>query len=133
MSRIGLKPINIPAKVNVEIKDGLLTAKGPHGEMKAQIPTEIQYSFENGILSFQRDSELKKIRALHGLTRALCYNAITGVSEGFTKTLIVEGVGFKSEMKEDRLQLSLGFSHLVLIIPPKDVKFEIPALNTIKV
>jgi len=133
MSRIGLKPINIPAKVDVKIENGVLTAKGPLGEMKANIPTEIKYSFENGVLSFTRESELKKIRALHGLTRALCFNAIHGVSEGFSKTMIIEGVGFKTEMKENNLQLSLGFSHLVLVIPPKDVKFEIPAINTLKV
>jgi len=126
-------PINIPAKVQVEIKDGMLNAKGPLGELNAPIPEEIQYTFEDGVLSFKRNSDMKKIRALHGLTRALCYNAITGVMDGFTKMLQLEGVGYKTEMKGDSLQINIGFSHLVLIIPPKGVKFETPTANTIKV
>jgi large subunit ribosomal protein L6 len=133
MSRIGLKPINVPDKVKVTIQGGILNAKGPLGEMSANIPADIKYSFENNILTFSRESEYKKIRALHGLTRALCFNAITGVNEGFTKTLILEGVGYKTEMKGTNLQLSVGYSHLVLVIPPKDVKFETPNPNTIKI
>lgn len=133
MSRIGLKPINVPAKVQVEIKDGLLTAKGPLGEMSTHIPAEIKHSFKDGVITFSRESEYKKIRALHGLTRALCNNAVMGVIDGFTKTLVLEGVGYKTEMKGNNLQLNVGFSHPILIIPPKGVKFETPNPNTVKV
>jgi len=133
VSRIGKMPINIPDKVKVEIKDGILSAKGPLGELKASIPGGIQYSLENGVLSFSRNSDMKKIRALHGLTRALCYNVITGVNDGFTKVLQLEGVGYKTEMKGDSLQINIGFSHLILMIPPKGIKFETPTANTIKV
>jgi len=133
MSRIGKMPINIPDKVSVEIKDGMLNAKGPLGELNAPIPEVIQYSIENGVLTFSRNSDMKKIRALHGLTRVLCYNAINGVMNGWTKTLQLEGVGYKTEMKGDSLQINIGFSHPVLFIPPKGIKFETPTANTIKV
>lgn len=133
MSRIGKMPITIPAKVQVEIKDGMLNAKGPLGELNAHIPQEIQYSLENGTLSFSRNNDMKKIRALHGLTRALCFNAIMGVMDGFSKTLQLEGVGYKTEMKGTNLQINIGFSHPVLIIPPKGIKFETPTANSIKV
>ena len=133
MSRIGKMPINIPDKVKVEIKEGMLNAKGPLGELNAPIPSEIQYSLDNGVLTFSRNSEMKKVRALHGLTRVLCYNAITGVMDGFTKTLQLEGVGYKTEMKGTNLQINIGFSHPVLVIPPKGIKFETPSANTIKV
>jgi large subunit ribosomal protein L6 len=133
VSRIGKQPITIPDKVTVSIDNGILCAKGPLGEMKAPVPESIQYSLENNVLTFSRNSEYKKIRALHGLTRALCFNAIMGVKDGFSKTLILEGVGFKTEMKGNNLQLNVGFSHPVLIIPPKGIKFETLTANTIKV
>lgn len=133
MSRIGKMPINIPDKVKVEIKDGILNAKGPLGELSTRIPEEIKYNLDNNIITFSRNSEDKKVRALHGLTRALCYNVITGVINGFTKTLQLEGVGYKTEMREDKLQINIGFSHPMLIIPPKGIKFETPNANTIKI
>ena len=133
MSRIGKMPINIPDKVKVEIKDGMLNAKGPLGELNARVPEEIQYTLENNVLTFARNSDLKKIRALHGLTRALCYNAIKGVESGFSKTLELVGVGYKTEMKGTSLQINIGFSHLMLVIPPLGITFETPTPNTIKV
>ncbi len=133
MSRIGKMPINIPDKVKVEIKDGILNAKGPLGELNARIPAEIQYMFENNVITFSRDNDMKKVRALHGLTRTLCYNAIKGVESGFTKTLQLEGVGYKTEMKGTNLQINIGFSHPVLIIPPKGITFATPTATTIKV
>jgi large subunit ribosomal protein L6 len=133
MSRIGKMPINIPDKVKVNIADGVLHAKGPLGEMTAPIPMEIKYNLEGNVLTFSRESEYRKVRALHGLTRQLCNNAIAGVNEGFSKTLQLEGVGFKTEMKGNNLQLNVGFSHPLLIIPPKGIKFETPSANSIKV
>jgi large subunit ribosomal protein L6 len=133
MSRIGKMPINIPDKVKVEIKNGMLNAKGPLGELNARIPDKIKYNLENNVITFSRENDDKKVRALHGLTRALCFNAIKGVTEGFTKTLQLEGVGYKTEMKGTNLQINVGFSHTLLIIPPKEVKLETPTPNTIKV
>lgn len=133
MSRIGKLPIVVPEKVKVTINDGLLEAKGPLGEMSVSIPEDIKYTFENNVVTFSRDSEHKKIRSLHGLTRSLCYNAVIGVSEGFTKTLQLEGVGYKTELKGTNLLLNIGFSHPIIIIPPSGVKFETPNANTIKI
>lgn len=126
MSRIGKKIINIPNGVTLSFNDNIMTAKGPKGELQVEIPNEISYSFENNILTFSRDNDDKKVRALHGLARALCFNAIEGVSNGFTKTMKIEGVGFRAEMKQERLLLSLGFSHQILAIPPQGIQFETP-------
>jgi len=133
MSRIGKMPIVVPDKVKVTIENGVFTAKGPLGEMKAPVPVDLQYTFEDNTIVFSRDTEHKKVRALHGLTRSLCNNAVVGVSEGFTRTLILEGVGFKTEMKGEKLQLNVGYSHPILFIPPKGIKFETVGTNTIKV
>ncbi|MCF6332838.1 MAG: 50S ribosomal protein L6 [Draconibacterium sp.] len=133
MSRIGLKPIVIPEKVQVNIKDGIMTAKVPLGELKVNIPNGIGNTIENNILVFSRENQQRKTPALHGLCRSLCANAIEGVATGFKKSLIIEGVGFKSELrgKADRILFSLGFSHSVLVIAPDGIKFEIPKANNI--
>lgn len=134
MSRIGKKTIVVPDKVQVTIADDrLLTAKGPLGELSFRLPEEIGYEFENKVINFSRTSEHKHIRALHGLTRAEVFNVIQGVAEGFVKTLLIEGVGFKAEMKGTKLMLSLGYSHPIIFIPPADVKFEVPAPTQIKI
>lgn len=133
MSRIGKKPIVVPDKVQVNIKDRELIAKGPKGELKFVIPAEIEFSFENKTITFSRQSDEKRIRALHGLTRALCNNAIEGVMSGFTKTLQIEGVGYKSEQKGKRLLLSMGYSHQLLIIPPDGITLESPTPTSIKI
>ena len=133
MSRIGKKPITVPEKVNITIEGNLLKAKGPKGELHLNLPQEIDFKFENKVLTFSRTSDVKQIRALHGLTRALAFNVIEGVTNGFSKTLQIEGVGYKSELKGKHLMLSLGFSHPVLIIPPDGVTFAIPSVNNIVV
>jgi len=133
VSRIGLKPIVIPDKVDIEFKDNTFLIKGPNGNLTVDVPKEIEYKLENKTLSFSRSSDLKQVRALHGLTRALTNNAIAGVTSGFEKILQFEGVGYKAEMKGSRLLLSLGFSHQILIIPPEGVKIEFLPPNTIKI
>lgn len=125
MSRIGKKIIEIPKSVSVTIQNNELTSVGPKGQLTVQIPESINYSLENGVLTFSRTSEDKKVRALHGLTRALTNSAITGVSEGFEKKLGIEGVGFRVELKGKRLLLTLGFSHPVLFIPPDGIEFAV--------
>lgn len=133
MSRIGKKPIVIPDKVKVSIEDGILSAKGPKGELKLKLPSEVEWQNENNVITFSRSSNEKKVRSIHGLARALAFNVIEGVSNGFTKTLQIEGVGYKSEMKENNLMLSLGFSHPVAIVPPSGITLAVPANNTITI
>ena len=133
MSRVGKKPIEVPAKVQVTIKDRTLKAKGPKGELSLNIPENIDYTFENNVITFARNSDEKHVRALHGLTRALAFNVVEGVNNGFTKTLQVEGVGFKVELRGKNVMLSLGFSHPVLVVAPAGIELGVPALNTITI
>lgn len=133
MSRIGKKTIVVPDKVQVTIEDRLLKAKGPKGELSFRLPEGIDYVYENNEINFSRQSDLKHIRALHGLTRAEAYNAIYGVAEGFTRTLLIEGVGYKAEMKGTKLMLSLGYSHPIVIIPPDGITIETASATNIKV
>jgi large subunit ribosomal protein L6 len=126
VSRIGKKPVTIPDKVTLNFEDNILKAKGPKGELSLAIPKDIELDYDDKILNVKRNSEEKRIRSLHGLIRSLAQNTITGVSDGFTKTLQLEGVGYKVEMRGDRLYLSLGFSHPILVIPPEGVEFEVP-------
>jgi large subunit ribosomal protein L6 len=133
VSRIGKSPIVVPDKVKVSIENNLMVAKGPLGELKVSIPNSLQYKFEDNQITFERSSEEKKVRAMHGLIRTLCNNAIVGVFTGFTKTMMLEGVGYRSEMKGQNLQLNVGFSHPVLFIPPNGIKFEVVSANQFKV
>lgn len=131
MSRIGLKPLQIPDKVQVKTEGNTITAKGPKGELSLNIPENIEYKLENNVLTFSRTNEEKKTRSLHGLTRTLVNNIVTGVSTGFTKTLKIEGVGYKAEMKGNNLFLSLGYSHPILVVPPQGIEIQTPQATTI--
>jgi large subunit ribosomal protein L6 len=121
VSRIGKKIIEVPKDVNVSFDNGIVTVKGSKGELKWSFPTEITWEIQDGQLSFARHSEDKKVRALHGLTRALIASMIEGVTKGFTRSLDIEGVGYKAEMKGKNLFLSIGYSHPVLFIPPQGI------------
>ena len=131
MSRIGKKPINIPDKVQVNVSGKNIKAKGPLGELSVEIPKSIDFNIDNKVLTFTRSSDDKKIRALHGLSRALTNNIIEGVLNGFSKTLKIEGVGYKVELKGEGLLLSLGYSHQIYFLPPVGIKFEVQGTNTI--
>lgn len=133
MSRIGKNPIQIPDKVQVNISNGIINVKGPLGELSQAKPSEIDFVLEDKIIRFTRQNEMKKVKSLHGLTRALTANMVEGVSKGFEKVLLVEGVGFKAELKGEKLLLSLGFSHPILFIPPAGISFELANANTIKI
>lgn len=132
MSRVGLKPIDIPAKVQVSLQDSFLKVHGPNGEIELALPEGIEYKNENNVLSFSRLDDSKSLKSKHGLIRALTANAIVGVSTGIKKVLKVEGVGYKVEMKGKNIMLSLGFSHPVLVIPPDGVTIASPNVNTIE-
>ncbi|MEY5130286.1 MAG: hypothetical protein RL734_353 [Bacteroidota bacterium] len=129
MSRVGKKPITVPNNVQLSFADGILTVKGPKGTQVVPIADGISFNNENGTLTFQRVNDDKKVRALHGLSRALTFNAIEGVSNGFQRNLAIEGVGFKAEMRGQKLLLTLGFSHPILVIPPAGVELATPTVT----
>jgi large subunit ribosomal protein L6 len=125
MSRIGKKPIVIPAGVKVEVQERTVKVKGPRGELVRTFSPEVAIDMENGQIVLQRTSEAPSIRALHGTTRAVLANMVAGVSAGFDKTLQVEGVGYRAEMKGKQLVMSLGFSHPIVVDPPTGVAFAV--------
>lgn len=133
MSRIGKKLIEIPKGVNVTFEENIIRVKGPLGELNYQLHSEIKMNLEEGKITFARESDEKHVRALHGLSRALTANMVQGVSKGFEKKLIIEGVGYKAELKGTKLFLSLGYSHPILIIPPQGISFELANANNINV
>lgn len=133
MSRVGKKPITVPNNVQLSFTDGILTVKGPKGTQIVPIADGITFNNENGTLSFQRANDDKKVRALHGLSRALAFNAIEGVSNGFQRSLAIEGVGFKAEMRGKKLLLTLGYSHPILVIPPDGIEFATPTPTSVQV
>jgi large subunit ribosomal protein L6 len=112
MSRIGRLPVVIPAGVEVKIADGnVVTVKGSKGTLERALPTEMEIKLEDGHVVVTRPNDLKKMKALHGLTRSLIHNMVVGVSEGYTKTLEVNGVGYRATKQGNKLTLSLGYSH----------------------
>jgi len=121
MSRIGKAIITIPAGVTVSEKDGVVTVKGPKGELTQELTDGITLVQEDGVLTFSRPSESKQHKALHGLYRALINNMIIGTAEGFTKKLELVGVGYRASHSGQKLELALGFSHGILLELPKEV------------
>jgi large subunit ribosomal protein L6 len=125
MSRIGKLPINLPAGVNVTVgKDNLVTVKGPKGELSQEVNPDIKVSVENGVLSVARPSDEKNHRSLHGLYRSLINNMIVGVSEGYHKELELVGVGYRASNNGQVLELSLGYTHNIFLMLPKEVSLE---------
>jgi large subunit ribosomal protein L6 len=123
MSRIGNKAVEIPDKVKVNISDrGEVSVEGPKGKMQWTLPREIKASVQDDRISLVRGVETRSAKALHGLSRSLVHNMIRGVSEGFTKQLEIEGVGFRAAVQGSNLNLSLGFSHPVAFPIPKEIK-----------
>lgn len=133
MSRIGKKPVTIPKGVTVELTTGYLKAKGPKGELACPVHQNIKVAIENNEVVVTRENDLKQNRALHGLTRALIQNTITGVTEGFSKTLDIIGVGYKVEAKGTNLLLSLGYSHPIYFMPPDGITLQAPTATQIVV
>jgi len=134
MSRIGLKPIPLPQGVSVEIgEDSLVSVKGPKGELSRRINPEMGMEIEDGQLKVSRPSESKYHKSQHGLARTLIANMVTGVSEGFVKELVIEGVGYKVGLKGKNLEMALGYSHTVVVEPLEGISFEVPSPTEIKV
>ena len=122
MSRIGKTPITLPDKVKVAVAGNQVTVEGPKGKLNWELPKGISISVEGNILSVGRDVDNREVRALHGLSRALINNMVTGVSNGFRRDLEIQGVGFRAAVKGDKLDLSIGYSHPVLFPIPKEIK-----------
>jgi large subunit ribosomal protein L6 len=123
MSRIGKKPIPIPAGVQVTVDGSTVHVKGPKGELSQSFEPGISVSIDAGVITVERSSDHRSLRALHGLTRALVANMITGVSHGFRRVLEIVGVGYKAELNGKRLNLVVGYSHPILITPPDGITF----------
>jgi large subunit ribosomal protein L6 len=123
MSRIGKTPISLPEKVKFTVADGgLVTVEGPKGKLTWELPKSITATLDGTTVSINRSGEDRATRALHGLSRALVSNMVTGVSKGFRRELEIQGVGFRAAVKGDKLDLSIGFSHPVLFPIPKEIK-----------
>ncbi|MBP9483178.1 MAG: 50S ribosomal protein L6 [Negativicutes bacterium] len=133
MSRIGRKPIAVPAGVTLTIDGSKVTVKGPKGELSRVLSKEMIIELKDGVLTVDRPSEQKDHKALHGLTRTLISNMVVGVTDGFKKNLEIEGVGYRAAKAGDNLNLTLGFSHPVVVEPPNGITIDVPQPNRITV
>jgi len=133
MSRIGKAPIELPTSVNLAIFPGRIQVAGPLGELIQQIPVRIQVEKEDGRLVVKRPTDRGEDRSLHGLTRTLVANMVEGVTKGFEKRLELQGVGYRAAMRGDDLELSVGYSHQVVIKPRAGISFEVPVPTQILV
>ncbi len=131
MSRIGRMPISIPQGVTVDVHKSNVRVKGPKGEISRDFDPDMQISLEDNQIVVQRPTDHRRHRALHGLTRALLNNMVIGVSQGFTRQLQIEGVGYRAELQGKNLVLNVGYSHPVVIEPPADISFEVERGNRI--
>jgi large subunit ribosomal protein L6 len=125
MSRIGKQPVSLPKGVQVDIQGSTVKVKGPKGELTRAFAPNMTIESEGGQIVVKRPSEEKTIRALHGTTRALLRNMVLGVSEGFSKSLQIEGVGYRAELKGKQLVMALGYSHPVQVDPPSGISFSV--------
>ena len=126
MSRIGRMPVAIPAGVTVEIAEGnVVTVKGPKGTLVRELPREMEIKIEDGHVIVSRPNDLKRMKSLHGLTRTLIHNMTIGVSEGYTKTLEVNGVGYRAAKAGKKLTLNLGYSHPVEMEDPEGIETKV--------
>lgn len=131
MSRIGRKPINIPAGVEVKLNGSEVSVKGPKGTLVQSFNPNMAITQEGSELIVTRPNDNKENRSLHGLTRTLIHNMVVGVTEGFSKTLEVQGVGYRVQKQGKDLVMNLGFSHQVVVSENEDIKIEAPNANTI--
>jgi len=133
VSRIGKQPIPVPSGVDVTIDGSTVTVAGPKGTLIQTFDPVIEIVLEDGVIYVRRPNDERRERSLHGLTRTLVANMITGVSEGFVKNLEIVGVGYRAQLKGDDLDLSLGLSHPMVVKAEGGVTFEVPAPNRISV
>jgi large subunit ribosomal protein L6 len=133
MSRVGKNPITIPQGVEVRIERSRVSVKGPKGELSRELDPEMKIEQTDGQVLVTRPSEQPRHRAMHGLTRTLIANMVTGVSTGFTKTLELQGVGYRAQMQGRDLVLAVGYSHPVQVPPPEGIDFAVEGTSKITV
>lgn len=131
MSRIGRMPITVPANVEVRVDKQVVTVKGPGMTLTQTVHPEMTIAIDGNTVTVTRPSDEKKHKALHGLTRSLINNMVVGVSQGFTKNLDINGVGFKAQKQGNKLVLNLGYSHTIEVVEPAGITIEVPAPNKI--
>ncbi len=131
MSRIGRMPITVPAGVEVKNENNLITVKGPKGELTKQFSNELGIEVAEGVINVTRPSDDKRHRSLHGLTRSLIANMVEGVTNGYSKTLEIEGVGYRAAKSGNKVTLNLGYSHPVVIEETDAIKLDVPQPNKI--
>ena len=130
MSRIGRAPITVPAGVEVKIADGnIITVKGPKGTLERQLDPNMSLELEGNVLHVKRPNDEKQNRAMHGLTRTLVNDMVVGVTEGFSKTLEIQGVGYRAAKEGKNLVMNLGYSHQVIIPETEDIQIDVPDAN----
>lgn len=125
MSRIGRLPVVVPPQVEVHIDGNNIKVKGPKGAMEYTFPPDVSFALDNGVINVTRPSDAPTHRALHGTTRALIQNMVTGVNTGFERILEINGVGYRAEVQGRNLVLNLGYSHPIVVEPPADIAFEV--------
>jgi len=125
MSRVGRLPITIPSGVDVDVKGSHIKVKGPKGTLERDVTPHLSVVSEEGQLRVERPDEEKRSRELHGLTRSLINNMVVGVTEGYTRDLEIQGVGYRAQLVGKKLQLNLGYSHPIEIDPPEGIAFEV--------
>jgi large subunit ribosomal protein L6 len=133
MSRIGKKPVTLPKGVNLDLQGSTVAVKGPKGELRRTLHPEMRLKLDNGSFTVERPSEDKRHKALHGLTRTLVQNMVEGVSKGFSKTLEIQGVGYKAEAKPYGVNLIVGYSHPVKYEAPKGIKISVENNTVVRV
>ena len=131
MSRIGRKPINIPAGVTATIADGVITVKGPKGTLDLAYNPSMTVEIKGDVIEVTRPNDAKENRSLHGLTRTLISNMVVGVTEGYKKELEVNGVGYRVQKQGNKCVMNLGFSHQVIFEDTEDIKIEVPDPNKV--
>ena len=134
MSRIGIKPITLPAGVEVKVdSNNVVTVKGPKGELQEQVSKLLNVEINDGVVKVTRDDDSAEKRAQHGLARTLINNMVIGVTEGYSKKLLLVGVGYKAEKKGKKLIMNLGYSHPVEMEDPEGIETEVPDATTVVV
>jgi large subunit ribosomal protein L6 len=126
MSRIGKKPISVPDGVDVQIAPGLVSVKGPKGELSEAVSPDMSVALDDGTVRVERPTDRGQHRALHGLTRSLIANMVEGVVDGYEKRLEIQGVGYRARLQGKSLDLTVGYSHGVSIVAPDGIEFEVP-------
>lgn len=127
MSRIGRKPIAIPSGVNVTLDDTLITVKGPKGTLSRELHKDMKVVVEESVINVERPSDNKLHRSLHGTTRSIIFNMVSGVTEGYSKSLDLVGVGYRANKNGTKLVLNVGYSHPVEFVPENGIEFDVPS------